>query len=169
MIDYIVAVGLVVVIAAAVRIAISMLALNDQLFEVASKTFFDAAERIMRDPKDLPDGVLDVLDKMNSTLADKRSAAALLTVLREYNSGTSGTDTSPSRKEDLKGLRSEIEPLLTEAGIGWVNALHYRSFLHSILISNELKRMEAKNGALSSRVDRMAPIRVYSHIHHLAA
>jgi hypothetical protein len=118
---------------------------SSKLLALASKEFFDNAEKIMKTPEDVPDTVLDALKTMNDTMNNGEGSRALLHILREFNKQKAGALKQENNLAvELGKMREPLRDLFGMAVAGWLNYVTHRHFLYSRAINSELRKMAVR-------------------------
>lgn len=118
---------------------------STKLLAVASKEFFENAEKLLKTPEELPDSVLEALETMSQSIDNGHGSRALLDSLRMANSDAN-TEESPSElQRDFEGMRPELVEFFGLAVAGWLNFVTHRHFIIQQKINMELARMAVKH------------------------
>ena len=120
-----------------------------KLLAPASREFFDNADKLMKNPQDLPDSIFDGLNIMSESLNDKKGSRALLRILRKTNNDPvqPGQPGHPDKlQKDLTRMRPELQEIFGCAVAGWLNFVTHRYFIPQQKIIMELAKMAIKQG-----------------------
>lgn len=139
---------------------------NDRLYGISLNEFYDAAERLMKTPEDLPDEILELLEDMSKTIRHPQAEFAYLAILRERASKKTFRPTAGEARP--VPLRRELETLMLRAANGWLVAIRHKSTLLGWLIEHMRKQEQIRRNRLDTPAWNAEPVDVYTYLHRAA-
>lgn len=133
------AAGSIAVVVAAVRAInwwIARRAALNRMFRTASDDFYEAAEKMLKTPDDLPAETLDSLEFMSRMLNEPHGERRLLRTLRRLPGGVK----KPAAAQSV--MRPELRELENRASVAWLAALMARDVFYAPAIYREVIRLQ---------------------------
>lgn len=123
--------------------ALSVVALNE---------FFEAAQKMMKTPEEVPDTILLHLDVMRQNINHPRAPRVLLTSLKTANRAN-GPDVSDRDNraflDEVKSMRPELQELFSEAALSFFRFVSLRRTYYQFAIMLEMWKRSARKNSIT--------------------
>lgn len=121
----------------------------------ASQDFHKSSSSLLAAGNEVPDEIIDLIDRMNRSACSGKGHFELLRLLRAYRKMGDNLSRGGSNFETtLNSMRAPLKDLFNRAVVGWLNYLTHQNVIINAMIALEVRRLELRSGRVGQAPEK---------------